>query len=101
MANEDVALLKQDADVWNAWRFERHSRREGCGHDASLGQRGRLAHMPTAATAAGLRGLILGRDRRRFRVQLRNRSPWSHPWGPLQSTVFLASSKALSSPLVS
>src|SRR5215212_7790429 len=39
---------------------ERHSRREGCGHDASLGQRGRLAHMPTAATAAGLRGLIFG-----------------------------------------
>ena len=45
-----------------ARRHERHSRREGCGHDASLGQRGRLAHMPTAATAAGLRGLILGRD---------------------------------------
>src|SRR5918912_2886383 len=40
---------------------ERHSRCEGCGHDALLGQRCRLAPMPTAATAAGLHGLILGK----------------------------------------
>src|SRR3954453_793774 len=45
--------------------------------------RPRLAHRPPAATAAGLRGLIFGRGRRRFRVQLQNRSPWSHPRGPL------------------
>ena len=28
----------------------RHPRQHGCGHDASLGQRWRVAHMPTAAT---------------------------------------------------
>src|SRR3954449_10289723 len=48
------------------WR-RRHERpapwRQGCGPDASLGQRWRVAHRPTAATAdtaAGARGLILG-----------------------------------------
>ena len=27
--------------------------------------------------------MIFGRGRRRFRIQLQNRSPWSHPRGPL------------------
>ena len=36
------------------WRDGRHrcARRQGCGHDAALGQRWRVAHMPTAATTA-------------------------------------------------
>ena len=37
--------------------------REGCGHDASLGQRWRVAHMPTATTAAGVGGLGMRRER--------------------------------------
>jgi putative transposase len=36
----------------------RRARREGCGYDAALGQRWRVAHIPTAATATA-RGLIL------------------------------------------
>jgi hypothetical protein len=30
----------------------RRGRPKGCGHDAALGQRFRVAHMPTAATVA-------------------------------------------------
>ncbi len=41
----------------------RHGRRSGCGHDAALGQRCRVDHMPTAATATAdstVRGVISG-----------------------------------------
>ena len=39
----------------------RCARRDRCGHDAALGQRSRVAHMPTAATAAA-RGFNRVRD---------------------------------------
>src|SRR5262249_36240873 len=39
----------------------RCARRDSCGHDAALGQRSRVAHMPTAATAAA-RGFNRVRD---------------------------------------
>ena len=46
----------------SVWRLgTTDARREGCGHDASLGQRWRVAHMPTAATAASLACLRMRR----------------------------------------
>jgi putative transposase len=43
---------QSDADDGLARGRHRCARRHGCGHDASLGQRWRVAHMPTAATTA-------------------------------------------------
>jgi putative transposase len=40
---------KPDADGGVARRHERRARRSGCGYDAALGQRWRVAHNPTAA----------------------------------------------------
>jgi len=42
--------LEPHADGALARGRYRHPRQHGCGHDASLGQRWRVAHMPTAAT---------------------------------------------------
>src|SRR3954454_22516330 len=39
----------------------RRARREGCGYDAALGQRWRVAHIPTAAATAGSLILIMVR----------------------------------------
>ena len=50
-----------------ARRRDRRARPDGCGHDAALGQRWRVAHMPTAATTAATGSLMVlgernGRD---------------------------------------
>jgi hypothetical protein len=68
----------------------RRARRNGCGHDAcppdKLGQRRRVAHMPTAATAARDSNRLGIQERRNGPCfQLRNRSKWPYAWGPLQS----------------
>ena len=66
------------------WR-ERHRRpRQGCGHDAALGQRWRVAHMPTATAADRVSGSVIERDQERSSFQLRNRFKRSRSAGPLQ-----------------
>ena len=47
---------------------------------ASLGQRKRVAHIPTAEAARS--GLIL-EGQRRSRLHLKFNDPWSHEWGPV------------------
>ena len=54
---------------------------EGCGYAASLGQRKRVAHIPTAEAARS--GLIL-EGQRQARLHLNFNDPWSHEWGPVQ-----------------
>ena len=44
------ALGEPHADGGLAGRRHRRARRQGCGYDAALGQRWRVAHMPTAAS---------------------------------------------------
>ena len=58
----------------------RRSRLEGCGHD---GQRCRVAHMPTAATADAAFGRMIGRNWERSDFQLTNRFKRSRCAGPL------------------
>ena len=53
---------------------------EGCGYAASLGQRKRVAHIPTAEAARS--GLIL-EGQRQARLHLKFNDPWSHEWGPV------------------
>ena len=53
-----------------------------CGYAASLGQRKRVAHIPTAEAARS--GLIL-EGQRQARLHLKSQPPWSHEAGPLQS----------------
>ena len=55
---------------------------EGCGYAASLGQRKRVAHIPTAEAARS--GLIL-EGQGQARSHLKSNVPWSHEWGPVQS----------------
>jgi hypothetical protein len=52
---------------------------EGCGYAASLGQRKRVAHIPTAEAATS--GLIL-EGQRQARLHLKFNDPWSLPMGP-------------------
>ena len=54
---------------------------EGCGYAASLGQRKRVAHIPTAEAARS--GLIL-EGQGQARSHLKSNVPWSHEWGPVQ-----------------
>src|SRR5271166_1627680 len=54
---------------------------EGCGYAASLGQRKRVAHIPTAEAARS--GLIL-EGQGQARLHLKSNPPWSHQWGPVQ-----------------
>ena len=54
---------------------------KGCGYAASLGQRKRVAHIPTAEAARS--GLIL-EGQRQARSHLKSNVPWSHEWGPVQ-----------------
>ena len=61
------------------WR-EAH-RRQGCGHG---GQRFRVAHMPTAATADAASRCVIERNDERSGFQLRNRLKRSRCAGPLQ-----------------
>ena len=57
---------------------------EGCGYAASLGQRKRVAHIPTAETEAARSSLIL-EGQRQARSNLKFNPSWSHEWGPVQS----------------
>ena len=56
----------------------------GCGYAASLGQRKRVAHIPTAEAEAARSGLILERQGQ-ARLHLKSNPKWSHEWGPVQS----------------
>jgi hypothetical protein len=49
---------------------------EGCGYAASLGQRKRVAHIPTADAEAARSGVILERQRQ-ARLHLKSKPPWS------------------------
>ncbi len=53
---------------------------EGCGYAASLGQRKRVAHIPTAEAARS--GLFL-EGQGQARLHLKSKDPWSHEWGPV------------------
>src|SRR5208337_1472111 len=55
---------------------------EGCGYAASLGQRKRVAPIPTAEAEAARNGLILERQEQ-ARLHLKSNPPWSHQWGPV------------------
>jgi transposase-like protein len=54
---------------------------ERCGYAASLGQRKRVARIPTAETAKS--GLIL-EGQGQARLHLKSKISWSHEWGPVQ-----------------
>src|SRR5207344_1584301 len=56
---------------------------EGCGYAASLGQRKRVAHQPTAEAEAA-RGLSL-EGQGQARLHLKSNPPWSHERGPVQN----------------
>src|SRR5208283_4598333 len=56
---------------------------EGCGYAASLGQRKRVAHIPTAEAEAARSSLIFERQGQ-ARLHLKSNPPWSHQWGPVQ-----------------
>ena len=55
---------------------------EGCGYAASLGQRKRVAHIPTAETEAARSSLIL-EGQGQARSHLKFNPSWSHEWGPV------------------
>ena len=55
---------------------------ERCGYAASLGQRKRVAHIPTAEAEAARSGLIL-EGQGQARLHLKSKDPWSHEWGPV------------------
>jgi hypothetical protein len=59
---------------------------ESCGYAASLGQRKRVAHIPTAETEAARSGLIL-QGQGQARLHLKSNTPWSREWGPVQRAV--------------
>jgi putative transposase len=66
-----------DGDLarWRHW----DPRRRDCGYDAALGQRRRVAHIPTVTTTAkGFAWLDDFRRSERWRFQLTNRHLWSH-----------------------
>ena len=56
---------------------------EGCGYAASLGQRKRVAHIPTAEAEAARSGLI-PEGQGQARLHLKPNPSWSHEWGPVQ-----------------
>ena len=58
---------------------------EGCGYAASLGQRKRVAHIPTAEAEAARSGLIL-EGQGQARLHLKSNPSWSHEWGPVHIT---------------
>src|SRR5208282_1285755 len=51
---------------------------------ASLGQRKRVAHIPTAEAEAARSGLIL-EGQGQARLHLKSNPSWSHEWGPVQT----------------
>ncbi len=84
--------------LWRSIKYEgdadggmarRHGRNrgggEGCGYAASLRQRKRVVHRPTAEAEAeeATSGLIL-EGQRQARLHLKSDDPWSREWGPVQ-----------------
>jgi hypothetical protein len=67
----------------------RHGQNRGgaksCGYAAWLGQRKRVAHIPTAEAEAARSGLII-KGQGQARLHLKSKPPWSHQWGPVQRT---------------
>src|SRR3979490_224369 len=61
---------------------------EGCGYAASLGQRKRVAHIPTAEAEATTSGLIFLEGQEQALLHLKSKPRWSHQWGPVQSDPF-------------
>src|SRR3954469_4382901 len=59
---------------------------EDCGYAASLGQRKRVAHIPTADPNAA-EASCLNRTTRQARSHLNFGNPWSQVWGPLQTAL--------------
>ena len=57
---------------------------ESCGYAASLGQRKRVAHIPTAEAEAARSGLIL-EGQGQASLHLKSNPPWSHEWGPVHT----------------
>src|SRR5271166_3297448 len=70
-----------DADGGVARRHRQNRGGKGCGYAASLGQRKRVAHIPTAEAARS--GLIL-EGQGQARLHLKSNPPWSREWGPVQ-----------------
>src|SRR5208337_2163219 len=62
---------------------------EGCGYAASLGQRKRVAHIPTAETEAARSSLIL-EGQGQARLHLKFNPSWSYEWGPVQTATLYA-----------
>src|SRR5271156_817319 len=68
-------------------RGHRRAGGENCGYDASLGQRKRVAHIPTVGAEkreeSGLK-IFTNRKRRERQASLHLNCPgtWSHRWGP-------------------
>src|SRR5208337_2067527 len=58
---------------------------ESCGYAASLGQRKRVAHIPTAETEAARSSLIL-EGQGQARLHLKFNPSWSYEWGPVHSS---------------
>src|SRR5208283_455506 len=58
---------------------------ESCGYAASLGQRKRVAHIPTAETEAARSSLIL-EGQGQARLHLKFNPSWSYEWGPVHTT---------------
>src|SRR3954467_5673184 len=59
---------------------------EDCGYAASLGQRKRVAHIPTADPNAA-EASRLNRTTRQARSHLNFGNPWSQVWGPLHCSL--------------
>src|SRR5208337_2532865 len=75
--------LKAYADGGVARRRRQNRGGKGCGYAASLGQRERVAHIPTAEAEAARRGLIL-EGQGQASLHLKFNPPWSREWGPAQ-----------------
>ena len=69
--------------VWRAGMDKIEAAAKSCGYAASLGQRKRVAHIPTAEAEAARSGLILG-GQEQARLHLKSTPPRSHQWGPVQ-----------------
>ena len=69
--------------VWRAG-MDRIEAAQDCGYAASLGQRKRVAHIPTADAKAAAESCLILKDKRQARSHLNSSDPWSHERGPLQ-----------------
>ena len=80
---------QQDADGGVARRHRRNrSGTQSCGYAASLGQRKRVDHIPTATKAA--ESCLNLNDKGRVRLHLSSSGPWSRRLGPLQFATVVA-----------